>query len=76
MQATDSLRPDRSTRTTLVHDGPCGPRTQCWLRACRAVWGDYRTVEWTAPSVIARCHGTIYQDLALDVAYRLLESES
>lgn len=76
MQLTDSLSADRSTRIALIHEGPCGPRTRCWRPACRAAWGDYRTVEWTARAVIARCHRAIYEDLNLDVALRLVASAS
>lgn len=50
-------------RPALRHDGPCGPRVECWRVACRTAWPGYRTVEYVAGRWLARCHGIAYDDL-------------
>lgn len=53
------------TPAPLRHDGPCGRRSACWRPACRAAWGDYRTVEVLGDGlVLAYCHGSRFRPIA------------
>lgn len=54
---SDSSEPRTSPQ---VHDGPCGPRAQCWRPQCRVANGAYRTVEFAGGLIVAHCHGAIH----------------
>jgi hypothetical protein len=45
--------------SAIRHPGPCsGHRFRCYRPACRAVFGDYKTVELAGNRIVYYCHRT------------------